>query len=229
MPVIAGTGSNSTAEADRASPATPRRPAPTRVLVVDPLLQQADAGGPLPPFQGDQRRGRPPDHHLQHSRPQRSSTCRSTPWRGCPSCTNIAGVKDATADMARVSQQRAACGTEFVQLSGEDATALGFMAHGGHGCISVTANVAPRSAREFQTRLPRGRFQARARAAGQADAAARRAVRGDQSRPGEICRRSGSGMCSAEYAAAAGAARRKPPEGQVDAALAKRRPRCQAS
>jgi 4-hydroxy-tetrahydrodipicolinate synthase len=52
--------------------------------------------------------------------------------------------------MARVSQQRAAIGTEFVQLSGEDATALGFMAHGGQGCISVTANIAPALCSEFQ-------------------------------------------------------------------------------
>ncbi len=64
--------------------------------------------------------------------------------------SNIAGVKDATANMARVSQQRAAMGDDFCQLSGEDATALGFMAHGGHGCISVTANVAPALCAEFQ-------------------------------------------------------------------------------
>ena len=63
---------------------------------------------------------------------------------------NIAGVKDATANVVRVSQQRAAMGTGFNQLSGEDATALGFMAHGGHGCISVTSNVAPRLCAEFQ-------------------------------------------------------------------------------
>jgi 4-hydroxy-tetrahydrodipicolinate synthase len=63
---------------------------------------------------------------------------------------NIIGVKDATANLARVSQQRAAMGPSFNQLSGEDATALGYMAHGGHGCISVTANVAPRLCAEFQ-------------------------------------------------------------------------------
>ncbi|WP_373051031.1 4-hydroxy-tetrahydrodipicolinate synthase [Thalassovita aquimarina] len=62
----------------------------------------------------------------------------------------IVGVKDATGDLARVSQQRATCGADFCQLSGEDATALGFNAHGGVGCISVTANVAPRLCAEFQ-------------------------------------------------------------------------------
>lgn len=62
----------------------------------------------------------------------------------------IVGVKDATGRIERVSQQRAACGADFIQLSGEDATALGFNAHGGVGCISVTANVAPRLCAEFQ-------------------------------------------------------------------------------
>jgi 4-hydroxy-tetrahydrodipicolinate synthase len=71
---------------------------------------------------------------------------------------NIAGVKDATANVARVSQQRAAMGEGFCQLSGEDATALGFMAHGGHGCISVTANVAPALCAEFQNACLEGDF-----------------------------------------------------------------------
>lgn len=56
---------------------------------------------------------------------------------------HIAGIKDATSDMARPSVMRATCGEEFVLLSGEDASSLGYMAHGGHGCISVTVNVAP--------------------------------------------------------------------------------------
>ena len=62
----------------------------------------------------------------------------------------IVGVKDATGKLERVSMQRASCGADFIQLSGEDATALGFNAHGGVGCISVTANVAPRLCAEFQ-------------------------------------------------------------------------------
>ncbi|MGR3569211.1 MAG: 4-hydroxy-tetrahydrodipicolinate synthase, partial [Pseudooceanicola nanhaiensis] len=62
----------------------------------------------------------------------------------------IIGVKDATGKIERVSMQRATCGADFVQLSGEDATALGFNAHGGVGAISVTANVAPRLCAEFQ-------------------------------------------------------------------------------
>ena len=63
----------------------------------------------------------------------------------------IAGVKDATGDLARCAAQRVAMGPGFIQLSGEDATALGFNAMGGQGCISVTANVAPRLCAEFQT------------------------------------------------------------------------------
>jgi 4-hydroxy-tetrahydrodipicolinate synthase len=63
---------------------------------------------------------------------------------------NVVGIKDATANVARASQQRLQCGEDFIQLSGEDGTALGFMAHGGVGCISVTSNVAPRLCAEFQ-------------------------------------------------------------------------------
>jgi 4-hydroxy-tetrahydrodipicolinate synthase len=61
--------------------------------------------------------------------------------------------------MARVSQQRAALGPDFIQLSGEDATALGFIAHGGQGCISVTANIAPALCAEFQLACLAGNFK----------------------------------------------------------------------
>jgi 4-hydroxy-tetrahydrodipicolinate synthase len=70
----------------------------------------------------------------------------------------IIGVKDATGKIERVSQQRITCGAGFIQLSGEDATALGFNAHGGVGCISVTANVAPRLCAEFQEATQRGDY-----------------------------------------------------------------------
>lgn len=73
-------------------------------------------------------------------------------------CENVIGVKDATANLARISLQRHAMGPDFLQLSGEDATALGFMAHGGHGCISVTANVAPKLCSEFQDACLSGDF-----------------------------------------------------------------------
>ncbi len=76
----------------------------------------------------------------------------------CFELRNVVGVKDATADLARVSQQRAAMGPDFIQLSGEDATALAFMAHGGIGCISVASNVAPRLCAQFQNACLDGDF-----------------------------------------------------------------------
>ena len=69
---------------------------------------------------------------------------------------NIVGVKDATGDVTRASVQRATCGKDFIQLTGEDASALGFFAHGGVGCISVTANVAPALCSQFQQAMADG-------------------------------------------------------------------------
>ena len=71
---------------------------------------------------------------------------------------NIAGVKDATASMERASMQRARLGNDFTLLSGEDMTALGFNAHGGSGCISVTSNVAPKLSAQFQNACQQGNF-----------------------------------------------------------------------
>ncbi|MFL6739073.1 MAG: 4-hydroxy-tetrahydrodipicolinate synthase [Sphingomicrobium sp.] len=71
---------------------------------------------------------------------------------------NVLGVKDATGNLARVSAQRQSCGEEFIQLSGNDDMALGFNAMGGVGCISVTANVAPRLCSEFQAATREGRW-----------------------------------------------------------------------
>ncbi len=73
---------------------------------------------------------------------------------------NVVGVKDATGNLARVSAQRLACGEDFIQLSGNDDMALGFSAMGGTGCISVTANVAPRLCAEFQNACLSGDWQA---------------------------------------------------------------------
>ena len=81
----------------------------------------------------------------------------------CFELKNIVGVKDATANMQRVSQQRLACQVAgkpaFVQLSGEDGTALGFNAHGGQGCISVTSNIAPRLCAQFQKACLEGDYK----------------------------------------------------------------------
>lgn len=72
---------------------------------------------------------------------------------------NIVGVKDATGKLERVAAQRLACGTGFCQLSGNDDLALGFMAMGGVGCISVTANVAPDLCADFQAACSENRWQ----------------------------------------------------------------------
>ncbi|MHB1101258.1 MAG: 4-hydroxy-tetrahydrodipicolinate synthase [Devosia sp.] len=71
---------------------------------------------------------------------------------------NIIGVKDATANMERASMQRARLGNDFILLSGEDMTALGFNAHGGRGCISVTANIAPKLCAQFQNACQQGNY-----------------------------------------------------------------------
>jgi len=71
---------------------------------------------------------------------------------------NIVGVKDATANLMRPSRERLACGKSWRLISGEDGTALGYMAHGGHGCISVTANIAPKLCAEFQNACMQGAF-----------------------------------------------------------------------
>lgn len=71
---------------------------------------------------------------------------------------NVIGVKDATGNLARVSAQRAACGEQFIQLSGNDDMALGFNAMGGVGCVSVTANVAPKLCSQFQEAMREGRW-----------------------------------------------------------------------
>jgi 4-hydroxy-tetrahydrodipicolinate synthase len=71
---------------------------------------------------------------------------------------NIIGVKDATANVARPSRERAVCAKDWRLLSGEDPTALGYMAHGGHGCISVTANVAPKLLSQFQEACMQGAY-----------------------------------------------------------------------
>ena len=72
---------------------------------------------------------------------------------------SVIGIKDATGDLARVTAQRIACGTDFCQLSGNDDMALGFNAMGGVGCISVTANVAPRLCAQLQAATLEGRWE----------------------------------------------------------------------
>jgi len=148
VPVIAGTGSNSTAEAVELTRHAKSAGA-DGVLVVTPYYNKPTQEGLYLHFKAINDCTDLPI--VIYNIPGRSVIDMSVDTMArLFKLKNIVGVKDATANMARASQQRAALGTDFIQLSGEDATALGFMAHGGQGCISVTANVAPALCAEFQ-------------------------------------------------------------------------------
>jgi 4-hydroxy-tetrahydrodipicolinate synthase len=158
VPVVAGAGSNSTAEAVELAQHAEQAGA-SAVLVVTPYYNKPTQEGLYQHFKAiNDAIGIP---ILIYNIPGRSVIDMSVDtMKRLFELDNIAGVKDATANMVRVSQQRAAMGEDFIQLSGEDATVLGFMAHGGHGCISVTSNVAPRLCAEFQDACLRGDFAA---------------------------------------------------------------------
>jgi len=156
VPVVAGAGSNSTKEAiDLAQHA--EKAGADAVLVVTPYYNKPTQEGLYQHFKAiDDAIGIP---IIIYNIPPRSVIDMSVEtMKRLWELKNIAGVKDATANVVRVSQQRAAMGPDFNQLSGEDATALGFMAHGGHGCISVTSNVAPRLCAEFQDSCLKGDY-----------------------------------------------------------------------
>ena len=149
VPVMAGAGSNNTAEA--VSLARHAEEAGAQgVLVVTPYYNKPNQEGLYQHFRAVAGATELPLYI--YNIPPRSVIDMSveTMARLFADCPTVKGVKDATANLARVSLQREACGPDFVQLSGEDATALGFNAHGGVGCISVTANVAPKLVSEFQ-------------------------------------------------------------------------------
>ncbi len=148
VPVIAGAGSNSTAEAvERARHA--ERAGADAVLVVTPYYNKPTQGGLYAHFKAvNDAVGIP---IIIYNIPPRSVVDMSVETMArLFELKNIVGVKDATAKIDRVSQQRQAMGDSFIQLSGEDATALGYNAQGGHGCISVVANVAPRLCADLQ-------------------------------------------------------------------------------
>src|ERR1044072_4413530 len=156
VPVIAGSGSNSTAEAVELSRHAEKAGADA-VLIVTPYYNKPTQEGMYQHFKAiNDAIGIP---IIIYNIPPRSVIDMSVDtMKRLFELKNIAGVKDATANMTRTSQQRAALGPDFNQLSGEDITALGFNAHGGHGCISVTSNVAPRLCSEFQAACQRGDY-----------------------------------------------------------------------
>lgn len=157
VPVIAGTGSNSTAEAVELTRHAKEAGA-DGVLVVTPYYNKPTQEGLYLHYKAINDCADIPI--LIYNIPGRSVVDMSVDTMArLFKLSNIVGVKDATANMARASQQRAALGSDFIQLSGEDATALGFMAHGGTGCISVTANIAPALCAEFQLACLAGNFR----------------------------------------------------------------------
>jgi len=158
VPVIAGAGSNNTIEAIDFSQHAEKAGADA-LLVVTPYYNKPNQAGLKAHFKAvNDAVGIP---ILIYNIPGRSiiDMTPETMAELFETCGNIKGVKDATADMAKASRQRELCGPEFIQLSGEDISALAFNAHGGTGCISVTANVAPRLCAEFQAATLAGDYK----------------------------------------------------------------------
>ena len=148
VPVVAGTGSNNTEEAIRFTRHAAEVGADA-ALVVTPYYNKPTQRGMIEHFRALHDCCELPI--VIYNIPGRSVVDMTPETMGeLARLPRIVGVKDATGDVARVSDQRETCGHEFIQLSGEDASALGFNAHGGTGSISVTANVAPRLCSEFQ-------------------------------------------------------------------------------
>jgi 4-hydroxy-tetrahydrodipicolinate synthase len=155
VPVIAGCGSNNTAHAieltkaakeagaDAALHVPPYYNRPNQDGIYGHLAAVADLDIPI----------------ILYNVPGRTITDIAVDTMGRLSrLPNVIGVKDATGNLGRVSDQRRACGKEFVQISGNDETALAFNAMGGVGCISVTANVAPKLCSKFQEAMREGRW-----------------------------------------------------------------------
>ncbi len=148
VPVIAGAGSNNTVEGIRLIRHAERVGADA-ALAVTPYYNKPTQAGLIAHYTALHDCCTLPI--IIYNIPGRSVVDMSPETMGAlAQLPRIIGVKDATGKIERVSQQRLTCGADFIQLSGEDATALGFNAHGGTGCISVTANVAPKLCAEFQ-------------------------------------------------------------------------------
>lgn len=158
VPVIAGAGSNNTREAIELAQYAEKAGADA-LLVVTPYYNKPTQKGLFAHFAAVAEATRLPI--IIYNIPPRSVIDMLPETMGALTRAhgNIIGVKDATGKIERVSEQRIACGKDFVQVSGEDATALGFNAHGGVGCISVTANIAPRLCADFQAATLAGDYR----------------------------------------------------------------------
>jgi 4-hydroxy-tetrahydrodipicolinate synthase len=155
VPVIAGTGSNSTAEAVSLAQHAQKRGADA-IMAVTPYYNKPTQEGLYLHYMAIADAADLP--LIIYNIPSRSVIDMSPETMArLARHKNIVGVKDATANLARPLHTRRACGAEFVQLSGEDHTVLPFLAAGGHGCISVTANIAPRQCAEMHAAWNEGR------------------------------------------------------------------------
>src|SRR3954471_23979944 len=156
VPVIAGSGSNSTQGAVELSQHAEKAGADA-VLIVTPYYNKPTQEGMYRHFKAiNDAIGIP---IIIYNIPPRSVIDMSVDtMKRLFELKNIAGVKDATANLARVSQQRHAMGPEFIQLSGEDMTALAYNAAGGHGCISVVSNVAPKLCADLMSAVMQGDY-----------------------------------------------------------------------
>ncbi|TAH68929.1 MAG: 4-hydroxy-tetrahydrodipicolinate synthase [Rhodopseudomonas palustris] len=156
VPVIAGAGSNSTREAIELARHADRAGADA-ALVVTPYYNKPTQEGMYQHFKAvNDAIGIP---IIIYNIPPRSVVDMSVDTMSrLFELKNIVGVKDATGNLARVSQQRQAMGPDFIQMSGEDMTALAYMAAGGHGCISVVSNIAPKLCSELMTAVAKGDY-----------------------------------------------------------------------
>ncbi|MGH6907557.1 MAG: 4-hydroxy-tetrahydrodipicolinate synthase [Aestuariivirga sp.] len=157
VPVIAGTGSNATAEAIGYTRHAKQAGADAALVVV-PYYNKPTQDGIYAHFKAIADAVDIPIFVYNVPGRTVASISVETLARLAVDCPNIVGTKDASADLARPSRQRLMSGEKFIQLSGEDGTALGFNAHGGTGCISVTANVAPRLCAQLQEATLRGDY-----------------------------------------------------------------------
>lgn len=157
VPVMAGAGSNSTAEAiDFVTHA--EKAGASSALIVAPYYNKPTQEGLFAHYQAIANSTALPI--IVYNIPGRSvvNITDATLARLAEACPNIAGVKDATGDLARVSTLRALVGDRLALFSGEDMTAVGFNAMGGQGVISVTSNIAPRKVAEIQNLSLAGKF-----------------------------------------------------------------------
>lgn len=155
VPVIAGAGSNNTDEAiDLARYA--QKAGADAILVVTPYYNKPNQRGLYAHYSAIAKAVSVPI--VIYNIPGRSIIDMTPETMGqlVHDFKHIIAVKDATGKVERVSEQRMTCGHDFIQLSGEDASALGFNAHGGVGCISVTSNVAPKLVSQFQSAMLSG-------------------------------------------------------------------------